>query len=193
MLQHFTIPKIDTTRLVFGEATKTKIILAKHVRYIISDPILYGKLYIDTINGRELLEPNVYICSGSIFGDIWQHQYQDFENNYERESFTNDGWAYYSPIYMNRINFIQVTPHIVHTAINDLEDMDGPHTSERFAIYALTGKEVRPDPFKPQLIKYEQLGSINDYICQTEDNPDNIWIEKRVLFESIYDKISPAI
>jgi hypothetical protein len=184
MLRTYTIPRIIIQRIpVWQEATKTKAIFAQYVHTLIRDVGLVDKLKLQTLEGPQALDPDAMICTGLSKTDPWQQSRDKLFAEYSITNVTPDGWLYCEPKPDNVINCHQVngTEPLLGGSDPDFVSQDS------FKIHAKYGMKVEPFPGE---VAYLQHGNIDDYICQSQSDPDDVWIVKKKFFENTYDLIS---
>lgn len=158
---------LDTSNLVWGRAKKTVGILAKPVSSVITDRRLLKSMLIDTLEGREPLHEENFLCIGAI-EEPWQQSPKALFKKYNIVGITADGWLQCEPKPENEVEYIQFTG-------------DGAKGDEAglFTIIGLWGEEING-------VSNQQRIKVGDYICrQTYDHNDQ-WVVNKGLFEATY-------
>ena len=146
-------------------ATKTKSITCRVIDNLIDDSLI-SKLLLDTLEGNEPLRKGSVICKGEL-GDVWQQTTSKLLKKYTVVDLLPGGWVKCNPKPDNLVNCIQITEE----SFNILGD--------QFNIIGHYGEKWNG-------IDNVQFGVPGDYICQQIDDPTDVWIVKRKIFENTY-------
>jgi len=157
-------PKFDVD-LQFKTANKVKSILAKHIKDVVSDTTILTKMLLDTLEGTQALAPDSMVCIGAA-NDVWQQTRDKLLAKYDVTAIDNNGWLTCSPKPGVPVNAAQVTEEMLAGAY-------------RFGLQAQWGEEIEGE--------YFQYGGVGDYICQNPEDPDDLWIVRKGMFESTYE------
>lgn len=148
-------------------ATKTKAIRAKPLAQILVDNTVAEKFLLDTIEGLQVLKAGSMVCIG-IGNDAWQQSQKNLFKKYRVTAIDDNGWMTCEPLPDNEVLAIQIT-----------EDMCGP---EGFSLMAQWGEERMVGGAQ----MFIQYGKAGDYLLQRTDDPTDVWIVAKKMFESTY-------
>lgn len=163
---------IDTTKITnWRLATKTRPIKAKPIVNFLLDMSIIDKLLLDTLEGREKINPTAVICLGES-GDIWQQSPGNLFNKYNIHSLSDNGWMICYPKPENTVNCIEVTSEMCNN-------------KKVFTIIGLWGESIIVDNKNITI----QHGIVGDFICQNTVDPIDVWIVKRKIFDNTYSFI----
>ncbi len=166
-------PEIDYTQMdvagVWGIATKTKPIRAKHLSALLVDNSVTSKFLIETLEGKETLKKDSIICLGEA-GDIWQQAGNKFLSKYSVSQFVDDGWMVCTPKDGNESLVYKVTSLPAQNSLG-------------FSIRGQYGEERVMGGVKVTL----QYGLLGDYIVGSQTDSTDRWIVRCSLFDQTYD------
>lgn len=158
--------KIVTENITtWGVAKKTKNLKAKPLISVMVDKSITNKFLIDTLEGREPLGDGAVICIGDS-NDAWQQMPKKLIQKYDIVEIDADGWMICEPKPDNSVNCFEV--HL--------------DPGKDFYIIGLWGEETEEGPI--------QKGVSGDYICQNREEPEDVWIVRRKIFNNTYNVIS---
>lgn len=146
-------------------AKKTKNILAKPLVSLLVDQSVRGKFLLETLEGTQALGNTSIACLG-VENDIWQQTPAKLLAKYDVVDFTETGWMVCRPKPDNEINVFRVT--------DEMTDAVG-----KFYIIGQWGKESSEGP--------RQEGVAGDWVGQNQNDPDDVWIIVRKIFNSTYE------
>jgi len=159
--------KIETKNLTtWRTAKKTKNLRAKPLISIMVDKSITNKFLVDTLEGKEPLGDGVVICIGDS-NDAWQQMPKKLLQKYDVVEIDDDGWMVCEPKPDNSVNFIQIA-------------FENPE--EEFYIIGQWGEETEEGPI--------QRGKSGDYVCQNREDPTDVWIVQRKIFNNTYNIIN---
>ena len=157
--------RIDITKIAKWKiASKTRPIKAKPLSNLLVDRTVTSKFLVDTLEGREPLGDGVVICIGEA-GDIWQQMPSNLLKKYSVRGIDKDGWMECEPLPNNAVNCIEIT--------GDLTAMG------KFSIIGHYGAVVDG-------VNNVQCGEQGDFLCQSRNDPTDVWIVRRNLFLNTY-------
>lgn len=145
-------------------ARKVQPIRAKPLANLLVDRSILSKFLLDTLEGTAAIGDGVVICRGDA-GDVWQQIPSKLLKKYDVTDIDSEGWLICTPKPENSINIMEVTP-----------DMAGNNGE----FYILGNFGVQCDD------GLRQYGEVGDYIGQNCDNPTDIWVIKRKIFQNTY-------
>jgi hypothetical protein len=155
---------LNLDKTVWHIARKTKSIKAKPLISLLVDRSVTNKFLIDALEGKEPLKDGVVICLGQEM-DIWQQMPKKLLQKYDVVGIDNDGWMDCEPRPDNAVNCTQIL-------FGDFEDGN-------FFIIGGYGETIDG-------IENVQKGEVGDFVCQAQDNPLDMWIVKKRIFENTY-------
>lgn len=173
--------KINPEKIVSWQvATKTKPIRAKALINLLVDRTVTNKFLVDTLEGREPLGDGVVICIGQSM-DAWQQTPKKLLAKYEVKGLDKDSWMECEPRPDNAVNVVQVdAAFLLNMFPEDTGLQDAmSHTSISFHIIGKWGETIGGET-------NVQKGQEGDYICQDRNDPSDVWIVKRKIFENTY-------
>ena len=157
--------------------------LAAHIRHIIKDIHIFGKLQLQTLEGPQPLMDGGMLCTGINRTDPWQQPFSKIKEKYTIEDVTPDGWLYCVPKPGNAINCVQVTQETLNKVIEASGKFAVASTS--FFIKAQWGDQWLNPQTQEQF--FAQLGTVGDYVCQSQNDLNDFWIVQKNIFEASYE------
>jgi hypothetical protein len=142
-------------------ARKTKPILAKPMQSLLSDQRILAKFLLSTLEGTQTLRGNSMVCLGN-HNDVWQQDRAKLHKQYTPSEVLEDGWTVFTP-----------KPE-AERSVTEVKD------SATFAIKAQWGTRM-PDG------SFEQYGKEGDYLVQSKEDPNDVWIVAKAVFEATYE------
>ena len=173
------MPLIDTTQLTWGLASKTKSLKAKHLSSLLVDPRVISRFLVETLEGKEQLNPNSMICIGDA-SDAWQQSPTKLLAKYDLKDIDSDGWYLFAPKPGNNSNCHEVTDADVINCLQIPKLREKPGQPD-FAIIGQYGEKTDYG-----LMQYGHLG---DFILRDPNNPKDCWIVMRKIFLNTYEQL----
>ena len=164
---------LDATLLRFVAAKKTKSIKVRPIQTLLSDETFLNKLLLATLEGSQMLKASSMVCVGPA-GDIWQQTQAKLHKQYTPVELGVDGWVTFVPKPENERDACEIT-----LASKVLQQSLAPGEGV-FTIKAQWG-EQRPDG------TFTQKGKSGDYVLRSQEDPTEVWIVARSVFENTYE------
>lgn len=155
-------PVISMSDLDTRTARKTKPVEAKPLSAIVADLPVLEHLQLTTLEGPQRLRQDAWLCRGRN-GEFWQQTHEKLMEKYHSTGTDAEGWTTFVPRPDNAVNAAQANGH-----------------REGFAVRGQWGQEQPNGDFL-------QYGEDGDYVLQSRNDPDDVWVVKRDLFEATYD------
>lgn len=165
-------------------AKKTKNIKAKPAISLMVDKSVLSKFLIDTLEGKEPLGDGSIICIGES-NDIWQQMPKKLIQKYNVIDVDADGWMICEPRPDNSVNCVEITNDLL-PFIDTVDLWSTPENSGLFFIKGLWGEEMQIFDKKIFIQKAEK----GDFICQSCEDKNDVWIVRRKIFLNTYNIIN---
>lgn len=174
--------KIDVNKIInWKVAKKTKNIKAKPLISIMVDKSVLSKFLVDTLEGKESLGDGSIICIGES-NDIWQQMPKKLLQKYNVTAIDNDGWMICEPRPDNSVNCVEITDDLIPF----IDSNDSWISKEEFFIVGLWGENMKVLDSSINI----QRADFGDFICQSREDSNDVWIVKRKIFINTYNIIS---
>jgi hypothetical protein len=157
---------IDTATLTFVVAKKVKPLQAKPMQCLLNDERVMAHFLLNTLEGTQMLKANSMVCIG-VCGDVWQQDRNKLHQAYTPTEVDEDGWVTFTP-----------KPDAERDACQILGVLT-------FNIKAQWGTRQSDGSFI-------QVGNNGDYVLRSKEDPTDVWIVARKVFESTYEQNIPS-
>lgn len=162
----------DPSKMKWAKAQKTKNMLAMPVRNIRIPSVLKGKLFLETLEGQQMLDAGKMLCTGIGMGDPWQQPMDKILNKYDLIG-EDGGWLVFKP---KPSNVVEVCRPFYHG------DSEWDRNRDWKCLLEVEGKNGQ----KYADGKCRFYGHEGDYVCRSIDDPSDVWIVNEKLFEASY-------
>jgi len=155
------VQQIDPSQLQFVTAKKVKPLQAKPMQCLLNDQRVMTHFLLNTLEGTQMLKANSMVCVG-VCGDVWQQDRDKLHKAYIPTEVDEDGWVTFIP-----------KPEAERDACQILE-------GSSFTIKAQWGTRQADGSFI-------QTGNDGDYVLRSQEDPTDIWIVAKKVFETTYN------
>jgi hypothetical protein len=163
-------------------ATKTKNLIARPLCTLITDNSIMSKFLLSTLEGQQVLKEDSIVCVG-IGNDIWQQSKKALLSKYDVTDFTTDGWMVCKPKEGNIVQCFEVSINNMSMQELDAVVFDDLVEAQEFLVYAQWG-------YLESNGRFTQKGKIGDFICRNPEEPSDVWIVARTMFQNTYETVS---
>lgn len=178
-------PSLDTHPLIlpsnidsWKKATKTKTVKAKHMQTLLCDDSMLTKLLLQTLEGQQMLKGGSMVCLGAI-DEPWQQTPEKLLKQYAVTGIDANGWLICTPKPENQRDVYITDKELESFEARDLQ-ADSPVCG--FSIYGQWGERQADGRFL-------QFGKFGDVIARNQDDPSDVWIIARKLYDATYETI----
>lgn len=156
---------VDVAQLQFVIGSKVKPIRVKSLQTLLHDETVLNKFLLATLEGTQMLRASAMVCIGPD-GDMWQQTKERLHKQYTPIELDTDGWVTFQPKPENERDVCEIT-------------LDGCLDGE-FFVNAQCGERQADGSFV-------QKGKSGDYVVRSREDPTDIWIVARTVFNNTYE------
>lgn len=156
---------LSTKNATWRRGKKTQGIKAKALINLLTDRSVCSKFLIDTLEGRESIDPSNVFCIGGA-GDPWQQTSKALLKKYDVKAIDSDGWMICEPKPENEVEFFEIAD-----------------AADALYIQGLWGENI------PDVGVNLQRFTVGDFVCRQLHDHQDQWVVRRTLFLNTYTEL----